>query len=337
MLITLETNCTKNDVEKISNYLNQRSLSHCISEMEASYVLGVENNLPSLILEELHQIAPIAKVIPTSSLYKLASTTAKKENTVISIKNVVIGGRSAVMMAGPCAIESLEQLITLGMALKKIGVSVLRGSAFKPRTSPYSFQGTGFQGLQWHKEAQKEHQLLIETEVLDTRDVEEVAKYVDIIRVGARNMQNFNLLKEVGQCGKPVILKRGISATLEEWLLSAEYIIAHGNPQVILCERGIRTFENSTRNTLDLSSVAVAQLSTHLPIIVDPTHAAGRKDIIPALSRAAIALGADGLLIEVHDRPQEAKCDGFQALLPSELEMLMLDLRKVALSIGRTL
>lgn len=337
MLITLNKNCSKNDVQKISIHLDLNRLSHCISETETAILIGVEKNISSSVLEELRTIAPIEDVVSTPNQYKLASSAIKKEKSVIQVKGVSIGGQQAVILAGPCAIESLEQLISVGKALKELGVKIMRGSAYKPRTSPYSFQGTGIQGLKWHREAQKEHNLVIETEVMDTRDVEVVTEYVDILRVGARNMQNFNLLKEVGKCGKPVILKRGISATVEEWLLSAEYIMAHGNPHVILCERGIRTFENSARNTLDLSSVAVAKLLTHLPIIVDPTHAAGRKDIIPSLSKAAIALGADGLLIEVHHRPQEAKCDGLQALLPSELKELMDDLKRVAASIGRTL
>lgn len=268
---------------------------------------------------------------------RLANLATKKQKTQIQVKNVTIGGAAVVMMAGPCAIESLEQLIAVGRAMKGLGVHILRGSAYKPRTSPYSFQGSGLEGLKWHKEAQKDHGLVIETEVMDTRDVELVAEYVDILRIGARNMQNFNILKEVGKCGKPVILKRGISATVEEWLLSAEYIMAHGNPHVILCERGIRTFENSTRNTLDLSSVAVAKTMTHLPVIVDPTHAAGRKDIIPTLAKASVAIGADGLLIEVHHNPKEAKCDADQALLPEELKGLMDELKLIAKSVGRSL
>jgi 3-deoxy-7-phosphoheptulonate synthase len=269
--------------------------------------------------------------------YPLVSLTAQPTKTQFEVGAVLFGGEELVIMAGPCAVESFGQMVLLGRLMRSLGVSVLRGSAYKPRTSPYSFQGTGLQGLQWHREAQKEHGLLIETEVLDTRDVELVAAHVDILRVGARNMHNFSLLKEVGRCGKPVILKRGIAATVEEWLLSAEYISSHGNPRIILCERGIRTFETTTRYTLDLGSVAVVKGMTHLPVIVDPTHAAGRKDIVPALAKAAIAVGADGLLIEVHDLPEEALCDGHQALLPEECAQLMRDLRTVALAVGRSL
>jgi 3-deoxy-7-phosphoheptulonate synthase len=240
-------------------------------------------------------------------------------------------------MAGPCAIESQEQLETIARELRGAHVSVLRASAYKPRTSPYSFQGMGEEGLILHREAQKKHHLLIETEVMDVRTVSLVAAHVDIIRIGARNMQNFDLLKEVGRSQKPVILKRGISATVEEFLMSAEYLMAHGNHDVILCERGIRTFETSARYTLDLSSVAVLKRLTHLPVIVDPSHAAGRKDIIPALCKAAIAVGADGLLVEVHDHPEMARCDGGQALLPQEFVELSKELEKVACAVGRSL
>jgi len=267
----------------------------------------------------------------------MTSLAHQQTKTVIRVGDVVIGGQQIVMMAGPCAIESEDQLLLIGKAMKQAGVQILRGSAYKPRTSPYSFQGLGIEGLKLHRQAQKEHGLVIETEVMDIRDVEIVAEHVDILRVGARNMQNFNLLKELGQCGKPVILKRGMSATVEEWLMSAEYVMAHGNPEVILCERGIRTFESSTRNTLDLSSVAVVKTLTHLPVIVDPSHAAGRKDIIPDLSKAAVALGIDGLLIEVHHRPETARCDAEQALLPHEMEELLSQLKPIARAIGRSL
>jgi len=288
-------------------------------------------------MSDLSSLECTLDLIPISTPWKLCSREFKKEKTQITLKGVTIGGPEIIMMAGPCAIESEEQLRSVAAQLAQANVKVFRASAFKPRTSPYSFQGMGVEGLRLHKMIQQEHGMLIETEVMDVRDVEVVSEHVDIVRVGARNMQNFNLLKEVGRCGKPVILKRGMSATVEEWLMSAEYIMAHGNHQVILCERGIRTFENSTRSTLDLSSVAVARQLTHLPIIVDPSHAAGRKDIIPALSKASVAIGADGLLIEVHHLPHEAKCDGKQALLPQELVELSIELNKIARAMGRSL
>jgi 3-deoxy-7-phosphoheptulonate synthase len=272
-----------------------------------------------------------------STPYKLASLAFKPTPTIIRIGSVEIGGNQIILMAGPCAIESEQQLDVISAALNRAHVSVLRGSAYKPRTSPYSFQGMGEEGLKLHAAAQKKHKMLIETEVMDVRDVQLVSKYVDILRIGARNMQNFDLLKEVGKCEKPIILKRGMSATIEEWLMSAEYILASGNPNVILCERGIRTFETATRNTLDISSIPVLKLLTHLPVIVDPSHAAGRKDLIPALSKAAIAVGADGLLIEVHHDPKSAKCDGNQSLLPAEFTAMVPDLQRVSVAVGRTL
>ncbi len=337
MLINLSKNSSQEEIKEIVAHLNHHGLAHHVVEREGIITIGVEKNPSPSLLEELGQLSGVSEISECSSPYKLAAKIAKDEKTVIQVKGVPIGGKGITIIAGPCAIESYEQLVILGFALKEMGISILRASAFKPRTSPYSFQGAGIEGLRWHKEAQKEHGLLIETEVMDTRDVEMVAEHVDILRIGARNMHNFDLLKEVGKCGKPVILKRGMSATVEEWLLSAEYIMTHGNHEVILCERGIRTFEPSTRNTLDLNGVAVARTRTHLPIIVDPTHAAGRKDIIPAISKAAIAVGADGLLIEVHHRPDEAKSDGPQALLPGELKVLMQEVRAVAQAVGRSL
>jgi 3-deoxy-7-phosphoheptulonate synthase len=337
MLIKLKKGTKREEVTSLANKLESHGVHHCISTGDSEVIVGLEKPLVPELLNELHSLGCISECIPVSTPWKLVSKTFKKEKTQITVGGVTIGGSEVIMMAGPCAIESEEQLRSIALELAKAKVKVFRASAFKPRTSPYSFQGMGVEGLKLHRKLQKEHHMLIETEVMDVRDVAIVAEHVDILRIGARNMQNFNLLKEVGKCGKPVILKRGTSATVEEWLMSAEYIMAHGNHQVILCERGIRTFENSTRSTLDLSSVAVARQMTHLPIIVDPSHAAGRKDIIPALSKAAVAIGADGLLIEVHHMPKDAKCDGMQALLPHELETLSTELRAIATAIGRSL
>jgi 3-deoxy-7-phosphoheptulonate synthase len=337
MLLKLHLSTGREILALLTNKLNSHGCHHCISSTDAEILVGLEKPLPNEVLSDLQALGCITEWMPINTPWKLVSKAFKKEKTKITIKGVTIGGDEVIMMAGPCAIESEEQLRSIARQLARAKVKVFRGSAFKPRTSPYSFQGMGIEGLHLHKMLQEEHQMLIETEVMDVRDVEMVSQHVDIIRIGARNMQNFNLLKEVGQCGIPVILKRGISATVEEWLMSAEYLMAHGNHQVILCERGIRTFENSTRSTLDLSSVAVARQMTHLPIIVDPSHAAGRKDIIPALSKASVAIGADGLLIEVHHLPSDAKCDGKQALLPSELETLSQELDVIAKAIGRSL
>ncbi|SRR5581483_3474197 len=336
MLVKLEDGTSAEILNVLRKRLDAHGLHHCISSANSQIVIGLEKSLSPAVLEDLNALGCISELLPMSTPWKLASKEFKKK-TEIAVKGVAIGGPLIAMMAGPCAIESEEQLRSIALQLARAKVKVFRASAFKPRTSPYSFQGMGIEGLKLHKKLQEEHGMLIETEVMDVRDVGVVSEHVDILRIGARNMQNFNLLKEVGKCGKPVILKRGISATVEEWLMSAEYIMAHGNHEVILCERGIRTFENSTRSTLDLSSVAVAKQLTHLPVIVDPSHAAGRKDIIPALSQAAVAIGADGLLIEVHNAPKEAKCDGNQALLPEELESLSQELDKIAKAMGRSL
>ncbi|MBS0604178.1 MAG: 3-deoxy-7-phosphoheptulonate synthase [Verrucomicrobia bacterium] len=337
MLIKIKKESGREMLALLAAKLASKGLHHCVSSTGSEIVVGLEKSLSQDVMDELNGLGCVSEMIPISTPWKLASKGFKKEKTTITIRGVTIGGQEVIMMAGPCAIESEEQLRNIAKQLAGARVKVFRASAYKPRTSPYSFQGMGVDGLRLHKMLQEEHNMLIETEVMDVRDIEIVAEHVDILRIGARNMQNFNLLKEVGKCGKPVILKRGISATVEEWLMSAEYIMAHGNHQVILCERGIRTFENSTRSTLDLSSVAVARQLTHLPIIVDPSHAAGRKDIIPALSKAAVAIGADGLLIEVHHMPSDAKCDGKQALLPQELAALSIELDAIARAMGRSL
>ena len=337
MLIKLKPGTGREILAQMAATLTSHGIHHCICSSNSEVTVGMEKPLSQDVLDDLQLLGCIAELVPIKTPWKLVSKAFKKEKTQITIRGVTIGGPKVIMMAGPCAIESEEQLREIARHLAKVKVKVFRASAFKPRTSPYSFQGMGVEGLKLHKMLQEEHQMLIETEVMDVRDVGIVAEHVDIVRIGARNMQNFDLLKEVGRCGKPVILKRGISATVEEWLMSAEYLMAHGNHEVILCERGIRTFENSTRSTLDLSSVAVARHMTHLPIIVDPSHAAGRKDIIPALSKAAVAIGADGLLIEVHHLPENAKCDGKQALLPHELETLLLELDGIAKAVGRSI
>ncbi len=337
MLIKLKCHAKSENLALLRSKLDSHGLHHCLCPESNDVIVGSDRPLSDQLIEDLNALDCVSEMVAIPTPWKLASKAYREGKSQINVKGVVIGGPQVILMAGPCAIESQEQLSSIAQQLSESKVKVLRASAYKPRTSPYSFQGMGVEGLKIHQRLQKEHGMLIETEVMDVRDVALVAEYVDILRIGARNMQNFNLLKEVGKCGKPVILKRGTSATVEEWLMSAEYIMAHGNPEVILCERGIRTFENSTRSTLDLSSVAVARQMTHLPIIVDPSHAAGRKDIIPALSKAAVAVGADGLLIEVHHLPKEAKCDGKQALLPQELLELSQELDRIAQAMGRSL
>ncbi|MDR3601737.1 MAG: bifunctional 3-deoxy-7-phosphoheptulonate synthase/chorismate mutase [Desulfosporosinus sp.] len=266
---------------------------------------------------------------------KLAGLTSEKGTSSIEVNGVTIGGKEIILIGGPCAVESSIQMSLSAETVKKAGGKILRGGVFKPRTSPYSFQGLGQEGLNYLVQAAKEQDLLCVTEVIDTLSLDLVADKVDVIQIGARNMQNFELLKLLGEINKPIILKRGLSATIEEWLLAAEYILAAGNPQVILCERGIRTYEPSTRNTLDISAVGVAKELSHLPVIVDPSHAAGRRDLISALSKAAIAAGADGLLIEMHPNPAEAASDGPQSLYPKQFVQLARELGAVARAVNR--
>lgn len=265
------------------------------------------------------------------------SRAAKPDATIVNVSGVEFGGSEIVVIAGPCAVESKEQLFETAKKVKASGARILRGGAFKPRSSPYSFQGLGEEGLKILDYVRKEIGLPVVTEVMDTRMVELVAEYVDIIQIGSRNMQNFPLLKEAGMCRKPVLLKRGMMATIEEFLLAAEYVLNQGNEQIILCERGIRTFETSTRNTLDLNAVPMLKRLCHLPVIVDPSHGTGLRWMVPAMAKAAIAAGADGLIMEVHYQPENALCDGHQSLNPDEFSQMMIDLKKIAIAVGREL
>ena len=270
-----------------------------------------------------------------SSIPSRASRKTRREDTIVKITGVEVGGSEIIIIAGPCAVESREQLLETARSVKAGGASILRGGAFKPRSSPYNFQGLGEEGLKLLSIIRKETGLPVVTEVMDTRQVELVASYADMIQIGSRNMQNYPLLKEAGMCHKPVLLKRGMMATIEEFLLAAEYILNQGNEQIILCERGIRTFETSTRNTLDLSAVPMLKRLSHLPVIVDPSHGTGLRWMVPSMSKAAIAVGADGLIVEVHYKPEEAICDGYQSLSLDEFDLLMADLKKIAKAIGR--
>lgn len=269
------------------------------------------------------------------SVPSLVSLKPKQGATIVKANGVEVGGSEVIIFAGPCAVESMEQLFETARAVKLGGAKILRGGAFKPRSSPYSFQGLGEEGLKLLNQIRKETGLPIVTEAMDTRQLEIVVEYADMIQIGSRNMQNFSLLKEVGKCGKPVLLKRGMMATIEEFLFAAEYILNQGNEQIVLCERGIRTFETSTRNTLDLSAVPMLKNFTHLPVIVDPSHGTGLRWMVPAMAKAAVAVGADGLIMEVHNKPEEALCDGQQSLNPDEFNNLMRELRKVAGAVGR--
>ena len=335
MIIVLRPDASDADLDHIVKKLRDLGLQAHISK-------GVERTLVGAIGDEavlraipLQAFPGVENVLPILKPFKLASRDFRKENSVVSVGNVEVGGRRLAVIAGPCAVENRTLMIEIAKGVKEGGASLLRGGAFKPRTSPYAFQGLEEEGLKYLVEARERTGLPIVTEVMDGRDIELIVRHADMLQIGARNMQNFRLLKEVGLCKKPVLLKRGISATIKEWLMSAEYILAGGNRDVILCERGIRTFETATRNTLDLSAIPVLKQMTHLPVIVDPSHAVGKWDLVAPMAKAAVAAGADGLLIEVHSNPEEALCDGEQSLKPRAFKQLMEDLRPIAAAMGR--
>jgi len=336
MIIVLRPDATEEQINHIVEKVKKLGLTPHISKGTQRTIIGVIGPEDVLRVTPLEVFPGIEKVMPVLAPYKLVSREFKAEDSVIEVgKGVKIGGKKIVVMAGPCAVENAQTLSEIASEVKRAGATILRGGAFKPRTSPYSFQGLGEEGLKFLSEAGNKLGLVTISEVMDPRDVELVARYVDILQIGCRNMQNFNLLKEVGMSKKPVVLKRGMSSTVKELLMSAEYILAAGNFNVILCERGIRTFEDSTRSTLDLSAIPVVKQLSHLPIIADPSHAAGKWGLVPALSRAAVACGADGLIIEVHSHPEDALSDGAQSLLPANFMQLMNEIKVVAKAIGR--
>ena len=336
MIIVLRPEATQEQVSHIIDRVKKLGLTPHVSKGTERTIIGVIGPEDVLRVTPLEVFPGVETVMPVLAPYKLVSREFKKEHSVIDLgKGVKIGGEKLVVMAGPCAIENLETLFEVAKEVKKAGACVLRGGAFKPRTSPYAFQGLGEEGLKYLKKAGDELGLVTVTEVMDTRDVALVAKYADVLQIGARNMQNFNLLKEVGITKKPVLLKRGLSSTIKELLMSAEYILAGGNFNVVLCERGIRTFEDSTRNTLDISAVPVVKQLSHLPIIIDPSHAAGKWGLVTPLARASVAVGADGLIIEVHSHPEDAVSDGVQSLLPLNFSNLMQELKALAKAVGR--
>jgi 3-deoxy-7-phosphoheptulonate synthase len=335
MIIVLRPHSTPEQVDHILERIQELGLKPHLSRGELRTIIGVIGDEDKLQVEPLQAIPGVEQVLPILKPFKLASRELHPEDTVVHVGDVRIGGGSLGMIAGPCAIESYEVLDTIAGQIKMAGANVLRGGAFKPRTSPYSFQGLGEAGLVILREVGDKHGLPVVTEVMDPRQVALVHRYADMFQVGARNMQNFDLLKEVGQTRKPVLLKRGMSATVKDLLMSAEYILAEGNPHVVLCERGVRSFEDSTRNMLDMSAVPNVKAQSHLPIIVDPSHATGRPDLIPAMSRAAVAAGADGVHVEVHSCPEKALSDGPQALLPNQYASLMSDLRRIAEVVGK--
>jgi 3-deoxy-7-phosphoheptulonate synthase len=337
MFLTLKPNTKKKGVDHIVQKIKKLGFSPHISAGVQRTVIGVIGENAILTRDIFEAFPMVESITPISKPYKLVSREFKPHNTVIKIKDVVIGGDQIVVMAGPCSVENKSSLIAVAEEVKKAGAQILRGGAFKPRTSPYSFQGLGVKGLQYLSLARRQTGLLTITEVMNVKQVELVAKYADIIQIGARNMQNFDLLKEAGRSKKPVLLKRGMSATVKEFLMSAEYILAHGNHNVMLCERGIRTFEDSTRFTLDLNAVPLIKELSHLPVVVDPSHGTGVRSLIVPMAKAAIACGADGLIIEVHGNPEEALSDGAQSLRPADFARLMKELVPVAKAVGRTI
>jgi 3-deoxy-7-phosphoheptulonate synthase len=338
MIIVLKPNATKQEVDHVMEKIEKLGLKPWLSEGIERKIIGVIGEEDILRVQPLEGIPGVEKVMPILKPYKLASLEYKATPSEINVGGgVTIGGKKIVVMAGPCSVEGRKSLLDTASDVKKAGATILRGGAFKPRTSPYSFQGLGEEGLKYMAEARDKTGLLVVTELMDVRNIDLMIKYADIIQIGARNMQNFDLLKEVGKVRKPVLLKRGIAATIKEFLMSAEYILAGGNPDVILCERGIRTFDDFTRFTLDINAVPSVKSLSHLPIIIDPSHACGKWGMVPALSYAAIAAGADGLMVEVHPSPEDAFSDGSQSLLPKKFEEMMKDVSKVAKAVGRTL
>lgn len=335
MVIVLEKNIADKQIEDIIKHLEDFGFDVHKSTGVEQIVLGAIGVKPDFDTRKVKILDGVAEVYRITEPFKLASRTFQKDNTVIKIKDVVIGSNEVVMMAGPCSVESEKQIFTLAEVVAKSGAKVLRGGAFKPRSSPYSFQGLGEEGLKLLRKAADAFNLVVITEVMENAQIKLVEEYTDIFQIGARNMQNYALLKELGKTETPVMLKRGLSATIEEWMMSAEYILSNGNRNVMVCERGIRTFETYTRNTFDLSSIPVVQKKSHLPIIADPSHAVGLRDKVIPMARAAVAAGADGIIVEVHNQPEKALSDGPQALLPEQFMELMKQAKLIAEVIGR--
>lgn len=335
MVIVFRATATGAQVQAVVDRLKEIGMTPHLSRGVSRTICGAIGDERLLEEHPLDAYDGIERIIPILKPYKLASREFKKDDTVVDVGGVPIGGASFAMIAGPCAVESKEQTLHIARFLAGRGVRLLRGGAFKPRSSPYAFQGLGVAGLQILAQVRQETGMRVVTEVLDVEDVDVAARYVDMLQIGARNCQNYALLKKVGQTRCPVLLKRGMSTTLNEFLLAAEYILKEGNHDVVLCERGIKTFESYTRNTLDISAVPVCKLESHLPIIVDPSHAAGIRELIPALARAAVASGADGLILEVHHRPEEALCDGQQALREEDFVHVAAEVAKVACAMDR--
>lgn len=338
MIVVMQTGSNEAQISAVIERLEEHQLrGHLVRGAERTVIGVVGASIPPTLREELEHFAGVKETVRITQPYKLVSRELRPSDTIVDVAGVPVGGNRCVVIAGPCSVESEEQIMTTARLVREAGATMLRGGAFKPRSSPYTFRGLGELGLRLLAQAREETGLPIVTEVMTPNDVNLVARYADVLQIGARNMQNYQLLEEVGRTGMPVLLKRGLSATIEEWLLSAEYVVAQGNPNVILCERGIRTFETATRNTMDLNAVALAKRRTHLPVIVDPSHGTGKWYLVPPLALAGLAAGADGIIIEVHPDPDRARSDGGQSLNPENFAALMPKLAAVAAAIGRSL
>ncbi len=335
MVVVLDKNANDKQIENVIKHLEDFGFAVHKSTGVEQIVLGAIGVKPDFDIRNVKILDGVAEVYRITEPFKLASRTFQKDDTVIKINDVSIGGNDVIMIAGPCSVENEDQIFTVAEIVAKAGSKILRGGAFKPRTSPYSFQGLGEEGLKLLRKAADKNNLLVITEVMESGQIKLIEEYTDIFQVGARNMQNFSLLRELGKASKPIMLKRGLAATVEDWLMSAEYILSSGNRQVMLCERGIRTFETYTRNTFDLSAIPVVHKRSHLPVIADPSHATGMRDKVLPMARAAVAAGADGLMVEVHNDPEKALSDGPQALLPDQFVELMKQVRLIAEVIGR--
>ena len=337
MVVILKNNATNEQIKDVIKHLEDYGFQIHESRGVQKTIIGAIGVKPGFDIRKVKILDGVSDVYRVTAPYKLAGRSFKEEDTVIEINDVKIGGNEIILMAGPCSIESEDQIFRLAKVVAESGSKILRGGAFKPRTSPYSFQGMGEEGLRLMRNAADEYGLIVITEVMQIDQIPIIEKYADIFQVGARNMQNFSLLKELGNTQKAVMIKRGLAATIEDWLMAAEYVLANGNPNVMLCERGIRTFETYTRNTFDLSAIPVVHKLSHLPVVADPSHATGLRDQVPPMARAAVAAGADSLMIEIHDKPEEALSDGPQALLPREYINLVQELQAIAKAINRTI
>ncbi len=338
MIVVFKPKATEKQIQHVLDRVKELKFQVDLNRGAERTVIGIKGKIDDparVLLQPIEAFPGVEKIVVISAPYKLVSRQYRSQDTVVEVGGIQIGGKKVVVMAGPCSVESREIVMEVAKKVHQAGAKILRGGAFKPRTSPYSFQGLGEEGLQILQEAREKTGMPIVTELMDIRQLPLFEEYADIIQIGARNMQNFDLLKEVGRIQKPVLLKRGMGATIEELLMSAEYIMSEGNTQVILCERGIRTFENTTRFTLDINAIPVIKQLSHLPVIADPSHSTGQRELVISVARAAVAAGADGLIVEVHSNPEIAKCDGPQALLPPMFSDLMESLKKISHAIGR--